>query len=91
MVTYVNVYSVANYAVRMAKRTTIEIDEALLERAKRALGARTTRATVEEALRQAANTAEGEQADRVARQQGYLRRLAARIDVSVLESEEMWR
>ncbi|MDQ6771711.1 MAG: type II toxin-antitoxin system VapB family antitoxin [Candidatus Dormibacteraeota bacterium] len=75
----------------MAKRTTIEIDEALLERAKRALGARTTRATVEEALRQAANTAEGEQADRVARQQGYLRRLAARIDVSVLESEEMWR
>jgi len=35
----------------MIKRTTIEIDEELLVRAKRALGEKTARATVEEALR----------------------------------------
>lgn len=75
----------------MTKRTTIEIDEALLQRAKRALGGKTTRATVEEALRRAALAAEDEQADRVARQRLYLERLPARIDVTVLSSEEMWR
>ncbi|HVL91528.1 MAG TPA: type II toxin-antitoxin system VapB family antitoxin, partial [Actinomycetota bacterium] len=42
----------------MNRRTTIEIDERLLERAKRALGLRTTRATVEEALRRVAADAE---------------------------------
>ena len=52
----------------MAKRTTIEIDEHLLARAKRALGAPTTRATVEEALRRAADSAEDEQAERTALQ-----------------------
>lgn len=75
----------------MTKRTTIEIDEVLLQRAKRALGGKTTRATVEEALRRAALAAEDEQADRVARQRLYLERLPARIDVTVLSSEEMWR
>jgi Arc/MetJ family transcription regulator len=75
----------------MAKRTTIEIDEGLLQRAKRALGGRTTRATVEEALRRAANSAEDEQADRIARERRYLQRLPARIDATVLSSEEMWR
>ncbi|MHB2023323.1 MAG: type II toxin-antitoxin system VapB family antitoxin, partial [Mycobacteriales bacterium] len=49
------------------KRTTIEIDEDLLARAKRALGAPTTRATVEHALRQAADAAEGVQAERATR------------------------
>jgi Arc/MetJ family transcription regulator len=75
----------------MPRRTTIEIDERLLERAKRALGSKTTRATVEEALRRAAVMAEGERDDRVERQRGYLERLAARVDVSILSSEEMWR
>jgi len=37
----------------MPRRTTIEIDEALLARAKRAPGHATTRATVEDALRPA--------------------------------------
>jgi Arc/MetJ family transcription regulator len=37
----------------MLKRTTLEIDDELLARAKRALGSPTTRATVEEALRRA--------------------------------------
>jgi Arc/MetJ family transcription regulator len=75
----------------MARRTTIEIDEDLLQRAKRALGGKTTRATVEEALRRAADMAEDEQTHRVAKQRRYLEQLAARIDVTVLSSEEMWR
>jgi len=75
----------------MLRRTTIEIDEGLLERARRALGVKTTRATVEEALRRAAESAEHEQADRAARERDYLERLADRIDVAVLGSGEMWR
>jgi Arc/MetJ family transcription regulator len=75
----------------MKRRTTIEIDDDLLARARRALGSKTTRETVEEALRRAADMAEGEQIDRAARQRGYLERLSSRIDVTVLASEEMWR
>jgi Arc/MetJ family transcription regulator len=73
------------------KRTTIEIDEELLERAKRALGETTTRATVEEALRRAVASIEDELARRAARQRRYLERLAGRVDPDVLVSEEMWR
>ncbi len=75
----------------MPKRTTIELDEELLARAKRALGARTTRATVEEALRRAAEQAEGERQRRAREQLAYLERLPARADLEVLASEEMWR
>jgi Arc/MetJ family transcription regulator len=75
----------------MPRRTTIEIDEGLLERARRALGAKTTRATVEEALRRAAEAVEDAQAEREARERDYLERLADRIDVAVLSSGEMWR
>jgi Arc/MetJ family transcription regulator len=75
----------------MIKRTTIEIDEQLLARAKRALGRPTTRATVEEALRRAAELAEDEHEERVARLRRYLISLAMRGDVEVLESDEMWR
>ena len=75
----------------MLKRTTIEIDEDLLARAKRALGCPTTRATVEEALRRAADQAEGERSERAARQQRYFERLSSHVDVEVLASEEMWR
>ena len=42
----------------MLKRTTIEIDDELLARAKRALGETTARATVEEALRRVADAIE---------------------------------
>lgn len=73
------------------KRTTIELDEELLARAKRALGARTTRATVEEALRRAAAQAEGEQAERAERQRRYLDTLDRRVDLDVLGSDRMWR
>jgi Arc/MetJ family transcription regulator len=75
----------------MARRTTIEIDEALLARARRALGGKTTRATVEEALRRAAAAAEDEQAERAERQRAYLGRLSSRADLRVLGTEEMWR
>jgi Arc/MetJ family transcription regulator len=75
----------------MPKRTTIEIDEHLLERAKRALRSPTTRATVEEALRRAAEQVEGENAERAARQRRFLASLDTWLDLDVLASEDMWR
>ena len=73
------------------KRTTIEIDEELLARAKKALELDTTRATVEEALRQAAQRAEDEFAERRERQRALLKRLTSLGDQEVLASDEMWR
>ena len=75
----------------MIKRTTIEIDEQLLSRAKRALGCPTTRATVEEALRRAADQAEDEHERKAARLREHLESLATRVDLEVLASDEMWR
>jgi len=75
----------------MVKRTTIEIDEQLLARAKRALRCSTTRATVEEALRRAAELAEVAQEERRTRQEKYFRSLAAHGDPAVLASDDMWR
>ena len=75
----------------MHKRTTVEIDEHLLARAKRALGCSTTRATVEEALRLAAGQAEQAQADRAAQQRRYLTQLSERVDIDLLASDTMWR
>ncbi|MGH2615116.1 MAG: type II toxin-antitoxin system VapB family antitoxin [Thermomicrobiales bacterium] len=75
----------------MIKRTTIEIDVQLLERAKRALGQPTARATIEEALRRAAEQAEDQHAERAARQREYFALLATLADMDVLASDEMWR
>ena len=75
----------------MSRRTTIEIDEGLLARAKKALGAKTTRATVEEALRLATETAEGAREQRASGQRRYLQRLGSQADLKVLGSDEMWR
>jgi Arc/MetJ family transcription regulator len=75
----------------MPKRTTIEIDEDLLERAKRSLGRGTARATIEEALRLAVEATERERKDRRARQMEYFGSLAEHADLKVLASEEMWR
>ena len=75
----------------MKRRTTIEIDDDLLARARRALGSTTTRATVEEALRRAADAVEDECRERVAGQRAYLERLPLRTDVERLTSDEMWR
>jgi Arc/MetJ family transcription regulator len=73
------------------RRTTIEIDDDLLARAKRALGCTTTRATVEEALRRAVDQAQHLHDERAAQQRRYLKRLSRHIDVDVLASERMWR
>lgn len=75
----------------MKRRTTIEIDDELLARARQALGNPTARATVEEGLRRIANAAEDESSARAERQLDYLRRLGTHVDVAVLASEEMWR
>ncbi|PZS16959.1 MAG: antitoxin VapB [Acidimicrobiales bacterium] len=74
----------------MVRRTTIEIDEELLARAKKALGVTTTRAAVEEALRHAAQAAEQAGEVRAEGQRGYLNRLTDRTDLNVLGSDEMW-
>jgi Arc/MetJ family transcription regulator len=75
----------------MIKRTTIELDQDLLERARQALGETTVRATVEEALRRAADTTEAERARRAANQRRYIEQLSQRVDLTVLASEAMWR
>jgi Arc/MetJ family transcription regulator len=75
----------------MVKRTTIEIDQELLSRAKRALGRTTIKETVEEALRLAAEAGETEHARRAADQRRYLGGLKKRGDVGLLRSGEMWR
>ena len=75
----------------MSRRTTIEIDEELLERAREALGETTTSGAVEEALRRVADGPSADHGRRVANQRRYLQQLAERVDVSVLAAEEMWR
>ena len=76
--------------VLMIKRTTIEIDQELLDRAKQALGEATTRGTVEAALRRAAENVESERVRRAAKQRHYFEALGSRVDFTVLVSEEMW-
>jgi Arc/MetJ family transcription regulator len=73
------------------KRTTIELDEDLLARAKRALGAPTARATVEEALRRVAEEGEREAEQRATAQARFLDALPGLADLDVLRSEKMWR
>jgi len=75
----------------MSRRTTVEIDEDLLLRAKRALGESTTRATIESALRRAADEAESEFNERAARQREFFEALDTSVDLEVLASEGMWR
>ena len=75
----------------MIKRTTIEIDQDLLKRAREALGETTTRGTVERALRLVAENTETERARRAVNQRRYLKLLTKRVDIPVLGSEEMWR
>jgi Arc/MetJ family transcription regulator len=73
------------------RRTSLEIDDELLERARRALGQTTMRGTIEEALRRAADSAEAEHVRRAERQRHYLQKLRARVDLRVLASGQMWR
>lgn len=75
----------------MTRRTNIQIVEELLARARRALGANTGRATVEEALRRNEQQPKVSGAARTLNQQRYLHQLAAHADIAVLGSKEMWR
>ena len=75
----------------MRRRTTIEIDDELLARAKEALGRPTTRAVVEEALRRAADQVDAERSRLAAAQSAYLARLPSLADLDVLRTDEMWR
>ncbi len=75
----------------MTRRTTIELDEDLVTRAKKALGAKTTRAAVEAALQRVVESVEGDRDRRGAGQRAYLERLSEHADMGVLNSEEMWR
>lgn len=74
----------------MIKRTTIEIGDDLLNRAKRALDEATARATPAEALGRVAAVPETERARRVAKQRRHLEQLGLRVDAAVLASEQMW-
>ncbi len=75
----------------MVRRTTIELDDQLVERAKRALGTPTTRATVEEALRRAAEHAEAAFDEKAERQRHFFATIGEHLDLDVLASDEMWR
>ncbi|MEX2393187.1 MAG: type II toxin-antitoxin system VapB family antitoxin [Actinomycetota bacterium] len=73
------------------QRTTVELDEDLLARAKAALGLTTTRGTIEEALRRAAEDVESDIGRRASLQRAFLDRLRSAVDLEVLRSEDMWR
>ena len=75
----------------MIRRTTIELDEDLVAEAREVLGQPTVRATVEEALRRAVQSAKSTDRNRRADQIDALRRAARLIDEDVLLSGEAWR
>ncbi len=78
----------------MIRRTTIELDYELLERAKRVLKCDTARATIHEALRRALDGEVDEVEPKPGSAEAVLRDLKTmheHIDVDVLLSNEMWR
>ena len=72
-------------------RTTIELDEKLIEQAKLALGTATIRATVEEALRRSIESAGVAEEAAAAGQRAFLAGLGDLVDLDVLGSDEMWK
>ena len=87
----VSVYAIIQYYVHMPKRTTVEIDEKLLAKAKRVLAMKTTRDTIEESLRRVVADEEAQETERASRQSRYLDDLSHLVDTDVLRSDEMWR
>lgn len=75
----------------MIRRTTIELDEDLVAEARIVLGQPTVRATVEEALRRAVQSAKSTDRNRRAEQIDAMKRAARLIDEDVLLSGEAWR
>jgi Arc/MetJ family transcription regulator len=84
------VYTERRERLRIKRRTTIDLDDALLARARQALGGTTTRATLEEALSRLAESAEASQTDARAPQHRYFEQLGARADLQILASDDMW-
>ena len=75
----------------MIRRTTIALDEDLVAEARIVLGQPTVRATVEEALRRAVQSAKSTDRNRRAEQIDAMKRAARLIDEDVLLSGEAWR
>ena len=75
----------------MVRRTTIELDQDLLARAKRVLGAATARAAVEEALRRVVAGSDSEELARAEAQRSFFAELPSWADMEVMAGEEMWR
>ncbi len=79
----------------MIRRTTIELDYDLLERAKGVLKCDTARATIHEALRRALDGADLEESDPPRGSAAAIIRdfetMHEHIDLEVLASNEMWR
>jgi Arc/MetJ family transcription regulator len=72
------------------KRTTIELDEELVEAAQSVTG-ETLRATVESALRQLVAGAEEQAIARRQRIADHFARAGAQIDIETLLSDQAWR
>lgn len=79
------------YCGHMMRRTTVEIDDEVLARAKKALGLEQTKETVDAALRGAAESREAAERALRQRQLDTLRRLREWADVDVLAGNDMWR
>ena len=75
----------------MIRRTTIELDDDLLRRAMRALGTRTKRATVEEALRRVGEASEADEAKRRQRIVATLKEIGELERSQGISRNEMWR
>jgi len=75
----------------MIRRMTIESDDALLARAKIAVGCTTTRATIEEALRRVAAQPHDEAERRASARSPYLEHLGSMIELDVLREHDLWQ
>lgn len=79
------------YYVHMMRRTTVELDDELLAKAKRALGLQQTKETLHAALRRVVDDRAAVDEDLRERQRDYLEFLHAHVDLDVLDSDDMWR
>jgi Arc/MetJ family transcription regulator len=73
------------------RRTTIELDEDLVNAARSMLGQSTLRGTVEVALRRAVQEGKADQRAERKKQIDAIKRLSSLIDKDVLLSGEAWR
>lgn len=72
-------------------RTTVEIDDEALRRAKQALGLTRTKDTIDAALRRVADDVDAAAQERAERQRRALTALPAHADMAVLTGGSMWR